>query len=267
MNRDNKLSETDVWLPQGDWFDFFTGMHYYSPNNINRFKAYRSIEQYPVFAKSGAIIPMMVQPPHEHRCMSSEKTEILVFPGSDNSFELYEDAGDGFDYENGDFCKTNMHIDWANTDAVFVIEPADGELSLIPKKRNWSILLRGFNSNMSVNLFVNEKELEVKPILLKESNTVKIEVTADVTDTVRVEMSAEDLIHDNSDWLLRCEEILMRTNMYSTDKQKIMDIVRMDTVSTHDKISKLFYETPSAYPTILALREMMTLTKKEYDIQ
>lgn len=88
-----------------------------------------------------------------------------------------------------------------------------------------------------------------------------------VTDTVRVEMSAEDLIHDNSDWLLRCEEILMRSNMYSTDKQKIMDVVKSDTVSTHDKIGKLFYEAPSAYPTILALREMMTLTKKEYDIQ
>ena len=59
----------------------------------------------------------------------------------------------------------------------------------------------------------------------------------------------------------------MRTNMYSTDKQKIMDIVKSDTASTHDKIAKLFYEAPSAYSTILALREMMTLTKKEYDIQ
>lgn len=267
MDKVNKLSETDVWLPQGDWFDFFTGLHYYSPNSKNRFKAYRHIEQYPVFAKSGAIVPMMVQPPHEHRCMSAEKAEILVFPGCNNTFELYEDAGDGFDYEDGGFCKTNMHLDWSETSAVFVIEPAKGKLSLIPQKRNWSIMLRGFNRNMSVKLFVNEKELEVKPILSRESNTVRIEVIANVIDTVRVEMSAENLIHDNSDWILRCEEILMRSNMYSTDKQKIMDVVKSEAVSTHDKIGKLFYETPSAYRTILALREMMTLTKKEYDIQ
>ena len=128
-------------------------------------------------------------------------------------------------------------------------------------------MLRGFNKDMSLNVFVYEKELEINPVFLKESNTVKIELFAAATDTVRVEMSAENLIHDNSDWLWRCEEILMRTNMYSTDKQKIMDIVKSDTVSTHEKMAKLFYEVPSAYHTILALREMMTLTKKEYDIQ
>ena len=33
-----------------------------------------------------------------------------VFPGADGEFTLYEDAGDGYGYEQGEFKKT--HIRW-----------------------------------------------------------------------------------------------------------------------------------------------------------
>lgn len=265
MNQENKLSETEVWLPQGDWFDFFTGLHYYAADNKSRRKIFRPIDRYPVFAKSGAIVPLMEQPPHEHRCMSADKMDILVFPGQDHTFTLYEDAGDGFAYENGGFCRTELRLDWSSSAAVFTIEPAQGDLSLIPQRRSWNIMLRGFHKTASVKAFVNGAELAVTPVYSAESNTVSVAVTACATESVRLEITAENLVHDNADWISRCEEILMRTKIYTTEKQKIFDIIKMNNVSAHDKMAKLFYEVPLVYSTILALREMMTLTKGEYE--
>ncbi len=50
----NRARET-VWLPEGTWIDFFTGVIYEGGRTI---RMYRGIESMPVLAKAGAIVPM-----------------------------------------------------------------------------------------------------------------------------------------------------------------------------------------------------------------
>lgn len=76
--------ERQVYLPQGDWYDYWTGekvpagTHTVSTANI------------PVFVKGGTLIP--VAKPQGH-FSTAEKTEItLRFYGTGGSFELYDDV-------------------------------------------------------------------------------------------------------------------------------------------------------------------------------
>ena len=36
--------------------------------------------------------------------MKNKDIEVLVYPGRDAIFKLYEDAGDGYGYEQGEYC-------------------------------------------------------------------------------------------------------------------------------------------------------------------
>ena len=206
-NTNTNLAHTDVWFPEGDWFDFFGGWHYSSPKS-RKMKVYREIGQYPVFAKSGAIVPMMLRPKHDNRLLPSEAMEVYVFPGSNNQFELYEDAGDGFAYENGSFCKTKMELAWGSCEASFTIYPAEGELSLIPQSRQWNVILRGFSANTRVTALVDGEEIAAEAVYHAENNSLCLQVESPVTKAVTLKLSAQNFISDNPNWVADCKERL-----------------------------------------------------------
>jgi len=52
---DTRMARQVVWLPDGDWYDFFSGQHY-AGGGWQR--ALRSLQDIPVFAKAGAIVPL-----------------------------------------------------------------------------------------------------------------------------------------------------------------------------------------------------------------
>ncbi|HIU66825.1 MAG TPA: DUF5110 domain-containing protein, partial [Candidatus Caccomorpha excrementavium] len=39
-------------------------------------------------------------------------TELRVYPGKDAEYELYEDAGDGYGYEKGEYCVMKLCWDY-----------------------------------------------------------------------------------------------------------------------------------------------------------
>lgn len=264
--RDKKsgLAETEVWLPKGDWFDLQNGLHYAAANTHRRIRIFRSIDEYPVFAKAGAIVPMMVQPPHEHRCMPAGHMEVLVFPGESNNFTLYEDEGEGFAYENGAFVKTRFTLDWQPQRSVFTIHSAEGDISVIPQKRQYTIRLRGFHRDTAATVRVNGETVISSTNYDKLTNTLTVEIDAAVTDEVCVELTADALMHDNADWRERCRQILKLANVFVGDKQKAMDILQRENMLAHEYVMTLMAQLPEEYVTILALREMLTLTEDEY---
>ena len=89
-DRKTRMATVDGWLPEGDWFDIFTGTHY---RGGKRVRLSRPLDQYPVLAKAGGILPMA-----EDFCTSHLKNpevlEVSVFNGAAGEFLLYEDQGD-----------------------------------------------------------------------------------------------------------------------------------------------------------------------------
>ena len=146
------VAKTKVWLPEGLWFDFFTDTVYQGGRNQNM---YRSIDQIPVLAKAGAILPMT----DEIRAIDTEKNPeeltVRVYPGADNSFTLYEDDNITEGYRQGIWAVTEMNLNWQ--EKTFTIKPSAGDLTLLPKQRTWKIELHKVTAEEAVVL-VNQTE-------------------------------------------------------------------------------------------------------------
>lgn len=91
-------SEREVVLPQGKWFDFYTG-RYAGEGEVIKVAPGQS--KIPVFVKDGGIIPMM--PPLLHAPAAGQKfdLEICYYGSKPGIYKLYDDDGETFDYEKG----------------------------------------------------------------------------------------------------------------------------------------------------------------------
>lgn len=79
-----------------------------------------------------------------------------IFPGADNRFTLYEDDGVTLGYQNGESVVTRMTWEWG-TNPVFTIDRPEGELSLIPARRDYTLVFRKIAGGDRVEVTVDEK--------------------------------------------------------------------------------------------------------------
>lgn len=84
-----------VYLPQGRWYNFFTGTAVEGGRTMETEAAYNEI---PVFVKDGAIIPLAKPVMHVDKDTVFEMT-VKKFGEADGRFVLYEDDFDTFTYE------------------------------------------------------------------------------------------------------------------------------------------------------------------------
>ena len=139
------MGKAKVYLPEGEWFDFFN-KYRYSGNRT--FTAYRKHDEMPVFAKAGAIIPMSAAEVNPDQ--NPDEIILNIFPGADNTFTLYEDDNLSESYLDGKFAKTEIKLDWTGK-KITVGAPA-GDLSVIPQNRRYKIVLNCVDDcNVSVN--------------------------------------------------------------------------------------------------------------------
>ena len=90
----------NVYLPSGtNWYDFHTGKRYSGGAWIT---ADAPLDTIPLFVRAGSILPL--GPVKQYSTEPTElPLEIRVYTGEDGSFDLYDDAGDGYGYENGKY--------------------------------------------------------------------------------------------------------------------------------------------------------------------
>ena len=65
------------------------------------------IDRIPIFVKAGAIIPVadgLVYAEQE----PEKPVQIIVYPGADGEFVLYEDEGNNYNFENGAYAMTRF---------------------------------------------------------------------------------------------------------------------------------------------------------------
>ena len=106
------ISEMEIYLPKGLWYDFYTGAKYEGGKTITQKINLNSI---PLFVKAGSIIPLT----DVKQCTAQMKDsvyEIRVYPGASGQFVLYEDSGDGYDYEKGEYSRMLITYDYGAGD-------------------------------------------------------------------------------------------------------------------------------------------------------
>lgn len=146
-------STVPAYLPAGDWYDMYNDKKY--PGN-NAFYYDAPVEKLPVFVKAGAIIPM--QSPIQTTAEKPKDTLTLhIYNGSEkSSFRYYEDAGDGYAYQDGGYYERMMTFDPASKQ--MVCEKANGRF--VSHFTNLKLVFHGFEGMNS--LTVNGTQVPLK---------------------------------------------------------------------------------------------------------
>ncbi|MDD2599630.1 MAG: glycoside hydrolase family 31 protein [Kiritimatiellae bacterium] len=92
-----------VELPEGgNWYDFYSGKLVGNGGKIT-VTAEGLQERTPLFVKEGAVIPMLTKAVNTTRQAYAHPLEVRVYGTVGGSFELYEDDGQTFDYQQGKY--------------------------------------------------------------------------------------------------------------------------------------------------------------------
>jgi alpha-glucosidase (family GH31 glycosyl hydrolase) len=206
------LAQVEAWLPPGRWTDIFTGRSY---EGNRRLFLQRDLRSIPVLAREGAIIPLasLAGNASGNPC----EMEILVYRGK-GSFALYEDDGLDMGYEKGGFATTRFAIDEDVGRLTFSIEPARGDLSFLPRERNYRIAFKDIASAGKVEVELNGRRIEARAEL-KGCLTVVIEGLRPV-DAVSIELGELESLA-NLPFQERCVDLMSRYQASTFRKKRL----------------------------------------------
>lgn len=153
------LSGADVYLPENKRYtDIFTGRSY---RGGRCFKAFRSLDSIPVFAKEGTILPLYRDIDNSYQL--DKPLELWVYRGT-GEYILYEDDGITKGYTRGEYSLTRFNVLEKGRDYSFSInESVEG--SLVLPTREYTVVFKDIESAKIVHdgkEIVSESEKEVR---------------------------------------------------------------------------------------------------------
>jgi alpha-glucosidase (family GH31 glycosyl hydrolase) len=134
----------DVYLPAGDWYDWWTGEKSAGGRTVTR---HVDLKTMPVYVRAGTIVPFdpvrqFVDEP------VNEPTVIRVYPGADGRFVLYDDDGKSLDYLSGS--GTWTAFSWNDAQRKLEIT-LDGRTRNKPDSRQFDVVLMPENRHTKVD--------------------------------------------------------------------------------------------------------------------
>lgn len=145
----NNISTVKVWLPKGtDWYEWSTGTLLKGGQTLERTFL---LNEYPIYLKAGAIIPMNVRVKNLQKNYSD--LILKVFAAGNYTTKLYEDAGDNNDYQKKAYTFTTIQsVKEGNGLLRLTVSPREGSFPEMIQKRNLDIQLYGSVMPTSVSL-------------------------------------------------------------------------------------------------------------------
>jgi alpha-glucosidase len=99
------MMEREVYLPKGEWFDYWTGRQFAGGQTIH---LPVTLDTIPIFVRGGGFIfrQPVIQNTGE---MSGNTLRVLIAPANESESSLYEDDGESLNYRKGDFMKREFY--------------------------------------------------------------------------------------------------------------------------------------------------------------
>ena len=117
-----------VYLPQGQpWYHFFNGEKYEGGQTLS---VTAPIHQLPIYVPAGAIIPMSPSRIQHTKALDESHLVLEVFSGKDGSFTFYQDEGDSYNYEKGDF--SMIALTWDDAKASLTLSKRHNTYKTMP---------------------------------------------------------------------------------------------------------------------------------------
>lgn len=142
------------YIPEGTWYDITTGKKF--PGGKSYVSFFRE-QDYPVFARSGAIIPLSninnirnindTNPP--------VNLEVDIYPGRSNTYKLYEDDGISSLYKKGYYLLTSIDYNYLPSNYTVIFRAMEGKSGIVPDKRNYKVRFKNTKKATDVIAYFN----------------------------------------------------------------------------------------------------------------
>ena len=121
------VTSWQTYLPvnEGGWYDYYTGRHYDGGQSVTTTVA---ADYIPVFVRAGSIIPL-------------KDDEVLLYPGANGTFTLYEDDGVTRDYEKGQCSRITFQ--WDDARHKLTIDKRVGKYQNMAARRTFRVKVAG----------------------------------------------------------------------------------------------------------------------------
>ena len=133
-----------LYLPRGSWFDLWTEAKVAGGREIDRAV---DLATMPLHVRAGAILPFAPIKQYVDEPIDGPLT-VVVYPGADGAFTLYEDDGKTFDYRRGAWMRVEMK--WNDAARRLTLRLAPGSRMLPPARRAIDVRVAGEKETRSV---------------------------------------------------------------------------------------------------------------------
>jgi alpha-D-xyloside xylohydrolase len=152
-----------VYLPAAAaWYDFWTGKSLTGGHEV---EADAPLDRMPLFVRAGSIVPMGPQIEYATQDPAGA-IELRIYRGADGSFDLYEDAGDGYEYQKGQHAV--IPIRWNDGSSSLTIGSRQGSFPGMIEDRKFRVVLVasehgiGLDEATAVNAEISYEGKEVR---------------------------------------------------------------------------------------------------------
>lgn len=214
------MAKTEAWIPEGVWYDIFTGLRYHGGREMN---LYRDLTSIPVLARAGAVIPFQ-EDYLESASENPTKLHIYVYVGADGGFTLYEDDNITTDYQKERCVRTSYR--WLENEGCFYIYGAEGETDLIPSGRDYIITFCGIKDVRTVERVMPDGGRA--DLLAKRKDNVSVAIE-NVPVNVSTAIYLKGRVYRENEIVDRCFQILDRAEIEFELKKEIFDLIEKQT--------------------------------------
>lgn len=146
-----------IYLPEGQWIDYFTGDVYEGGRILNNFDA--PIWKLPLFVKAGAIVPMNRPNNNIYEVNTAERI-FDIWPAGHSEFTLYDDDGNTEAYLRGEHATTKVTSELdAKGNLAITICPTEGNYEGMVKEKSTLVRINTTARPKSVRAIIGKKKV------------------------------------------------------------------------------------------------------------
>jgi len=162
------IEHRHVYLPRGTWFHFWTGERFDGPAHV---LAHAPLGEPPLYVKANAAVPTGPDMAHTGERALDPLTLLLHPAEGAGESAIYEDSGDGFGYENGEYARRTISCE--ESGGRVTVRLGEREGSFAPEREGLHLELHGFGSAPE-RVMVNGESVESS--YDEESRTVLVKL-------------------------------------------------------------------------------------------
>lgn len=197
-----------AWLPGGEWTDIFTGDIYRVPDGGRKLTLYRGLEDYPVLARAGAVLPLSAD--KGNRSDNPHALELWIFKG-DGKYVMYEDGGKS---DGGNECFTECVTEYKDGVQKLTVKITGADV--IPSDRTMTVRFKNIQ-NGTPEVACNGVKAASENILT-DCTAVRFAVKRGETYTVTVAAPQVDILEELKS---RASAVLTKANADNREKDDL----------------------------------------------